>query len=339
MWIIPSTISHFVPGTLALTLDCDEFSRLAERSLMWRSKPSPARTWRTRWKREPFVRLLSGRICIPSHFSSFEDWWTSSAEDSPVSRSAQPVHAWELKTKDTFGPGSSKESETADPLLFSSRMLTESRLPSHQDSNQFSTMSSATWKAWVTGRRQTCTQRKNSAHRTSESDGSSLECPTSSVNFPTPTTMMDKSRMKYTQGTMHSGQNLIDAVLWPTPTAHTAKEGAFPAEFTRNTITLTAAAQPPENWPTPTVAEAGKVSNRPNHGQKALSNHPAIQGHCNRPPLNKSRGGLPDQDRSSTIGKSKGQLNPDWVEQLMGVPPGWTRLSTAWTVYDFSATE
>lgn len=77
-------------------------------------------------------------------------------------------------------------------------------------------------------------------------------------------------------------------------------------------------------WPTPTVAEAGKISNRANNGQVGLSNHPSIQGKCKRMPLNKSRCGQPDQSRSNTITKSRGQLNPAWVEQLMGLPPGWT---------------
>lgn len=79
-------------------------------------------------------------------------------------------------------------------------------------------------------------------------------------------------------------------------------------------------------WPTPTTAEAGKISNRANHGQRGLSNHPTLQGVCNRKPLNKSRGGLPDQPRANTIGKSRGQLNVQWVEQLMGLPLGWTGL-------------
>ena len=34
--------------------------------------------------------------------------------------------------------------------------------------------------------------------------------------------------------------------------------------------------------------------------------------------------GQPDQDRNNTTGSSHGQLNPDWVEQLMGLPIGWT---------------
>ncbi len=35
----------------------------------------------------------------------------------------------------------------------------------------------------------------------------------------------------------------------------------------------------------------------------------------------------------STNGKSQEQyqLNPNWVEQLMGLPVGWTQLPTAWT--------
>jgi hypothetical protein len=84
-------------------------------------------------------------------------------------------------------------------------------------------------------------------------------------------------------------------------------------------------------WPTPTVQEAGKISNRPNFGQTGLSNHPSIQGKPTRQKLNKSRDGLPDQDRSNTIGKSQGQLNPEWVEQLMGIPVGWTCPSSGWT--------
>jgi len=34
--------------------------------------------------------------------------------------------------------------------------------------------------------------------------------------------------------------------------------------------------------------------------------------------------GQPDQDSPNTTGKNRGQLNPAWVEQLMGLPPGWT---------------
>jgi hypothetical protein len=38
--------------------------------------------------------------------------------------------------------------------------------------------------------------------------------------------------------------------------------------------------------------------------------------------------GLPDQQNNSTNGKSRGSLNPNWVEQLMGMPVGWTDLGS-----------
>ena len=44
--------------------------------------------------------------------------------------------------------------------------------------------------------------------------------------------------------------------------------------------------------------------------------------------------GLLDQEKSSTNGKSQESpsvLNPNWVEQLMGLPVGWTQLPTEWT--------
>jgi hypothetical protein len=123
-----------------------------------------------------------------------------------------------------------------------------------------------------------------------------------------------------------------------------------------------------KNWPTPTVAEAGKISCQPNYGQIGLSNHPAIQGTPNRPKGEKDRkkeswatptardfkdspndktgrdytlgkqvnGWSPNRQADPTTnsinGKPqeslrKGYLNPNWVEQLMDLPIGWTQCS------------
>jgi len=44
--------------------------------------------------------------------------------------------------------------------------------------------------------------------------------------------------------------------------------------------------------------------------------------------------GQQDQDKSNIDGKSRESskvLNPNWVEQLMGLPVGWTQLPTEWT--------
>ena len=78
-------------------------------------------------------------------------------------------------------------------------------------------------------------------------------------------------------------------------------------------------------WPTPTSAEGGKIGSRANYGQVALGNHPDIVGLPDRPKGQKSRAG--DGLRTTNPGtKDRAVLNPDWVEWLMSVPSGWTRL-------------
>jgi len=68
------------------------------------------------------------------------------------------------------------------------------------------------------------------------------------VKWQTPT-VEDASRTgsaeaweKYVTEGKTSLCRLRNQVHWPTPTAHNAKEGAYPAEFTRNTPTLSAQA-------------------------------------------------------------------------------------------------
>ena len=88
-------------------------------------------------------------------------------------------------------------------------------------------------------------------------------------------------------------------------------------------------------WPTPTVAEAGKIGSNPNYGQLGLSNHPKVHGYeLTREKMVKSGkepDGPQDQTKNSTGGKSIGQiLSPNWVELLMGLEPQWTQLPTDW---------
>ncbi len=96
------------------------------------------------------------------------------------------------------------------------------------------------------------------------------------------------------------------------------------------------------NWPTPTVAEADKIGNRPNYGQVALSNHPALVGYPEREKMGKSRKSdgnstNPDipsihQDQETekdghSCSPSCRRLNPLFAEHLMGLPLGWTCVS------------
>jgi len=44
-------------------------------------------------------------------------------------------------------------------------------------------------------------------------------------------------------------ETVVARTMWPTPTAHNSKEGGFPAEYTRNTPSLTAEATQADNKP------------------------------------------------------------------------------------------
>ena len=111
-----------------------------------------------------------------------------------------------------------------------------------------------------------------------------------------------------------------------------------------------------KTWPTPTVAEATKIGAQANYGQVGLNNHPRIRGNPTREKMQKDRAGLDGgtktqqtwptprcfmhKDALTDRGKSNlgevinekenmtktGQLNPSWVEWLMGWPIGWTDL-------------
>lgn len=186
--------------------------------------------------------------------------------------------------------------------------------------------SSKTWQEWVTERRGAYSQRAKSAHLINASGSSS---------WPTATTRDYKGAYR--------------------PESMIRSDGKSRAMDTLDQAVVTVA-----SWPTPTVAEAGGISNQPNYGQIGLSNHPAIVGLPTREKGIKS--GHPVPASSSTHGsrlglwstpqardhkgshaesfgnpnksnnlndqmetlQPAGKLNPRWVETLMGLPIGWT---------------
>ncbi len=92
--------------------------------------------------------------------------------------------------------------------------------------------------------------------------------------------------------------------------AHLAKEGAYPAEGRRNTPSLTWQAVNGRLLPTPNSSD-----NRDSGGPDT----PAIQ----------RRAAIGEQINLSMA--VTGQLNPEWVEWLMGFPLGWTDLEDSAT--------
>jgi hypothetical protein len=282
------------------TLDSEGWSEVSEPWLWWRGNLSASPTWLQRWNREKWIRVLSTRTFFGSLGTDTEAWWISSVADSHVNRSQFLVVEKPPKTKDTSGLTSNQGLLFSTQRFVSLRTSMESLLPDPPDTTQFSTMSSATWNQWVIEQRQDSSQRRKLAHPTSERDGSS---------WPTPDVTMrpHEGNVRLLRKGVENGMSKDEA------------DAILGRDISKPQGKL-------EAWPTPTVAEGNKISNTANYGQKGLSNHPSIQGTPQRPPLNKSRGGLPDLDKSSTRGKSQGQLNPDWVDQLMGFPVGWTDL-------------
>ena len=186
MWIIPKNLhtSRYVADMKGLGVDCEQFSQISEKSLMWRSKPTASPTWSKRWKRVSWIQHLSSLILKPSHTENFVERWTSSLGDSPVSLSQMRERVAELKTQDICSLTSETESESANLELFSSKMLKELSQQKHPRENRFSTMSSENWKDWVTMQRQEYSQRVKLAHLTKEKESSSWATPNTMDTLP-----------------------------------------------------------------------------------------------------------------------------------------------------------
>jgi len=199
MWILPKkllTIFHSALDTKESDSDLEESSKILERSLWWRGKPSPFRVWLKRWKKKGWIKQLFGRIFVPSHSESFEDWYTSQVEVSPVSPLAILDFASQTETNDTSIPSSNLELENVDLPLFSWKMSKGSSPQKQVKVNLFSNMSSEAWSRWVTQQRQEYSVRLKLEEDTKEKeyllwatptardwkDGTAKACKNSPVN-------------------------------------------------------------------------------------------------------------------------------------------------------------
>ena len=241
MWILPKQlhISPYVPDMKALGLDCEEFGRMSEKSLMWRSKPSQSRTWCQRWKRVKYMKLLSGRILKPSHSSSFVDTLLSCQPDSPVSRLVLPEDETQQKIQDIYTHISPKESPYASQITLFSKTSKESSAVKQPMENRYSNMSSETWEKEVTVQRGEYSARLKQVRHINEKE--SLSWPTATQGYPEGGSQKDRIEMtnsgfklrKKNKPDITYGAKLRDAVEyhedknWPTPTS-TEKSGTNP---------------------------------------------------------------------------------------------------------------
>ena len=292
MWILPKNYqlsSAFAADMVESKEDLTLPGLNIESSLMWRSKPSPLRTWLTRWKQGSYVQHLFTRILKPSQRISFETALTSSLAVTRVSLFHQQVSDSEKMTQDTFGHLFGDTSQQLDLLDASLKM---SKAIYRLDSQQ----SSAIWRKMVIDQRGEYSQRAKLARLIKERESISwatqracsamaaqITKKTADAKYPNLETQVAQNLTWLTPTASDwknmdtSNQQMLSkqVKMWPTPTAHLGKEGGYPAEYTRKTPSLTSAAMKSEMKP-----------------------------------------------------HSSGYLNPDWVEWLMGVPTGWTGLDS-----------
>jgi len=202
MWILPKNYplsSLYAQDMVESKEDLTSPELNIESSLMWRSKPSPLRTWLPRWKRVSWMPHLCGRILKPCQWSHFETELTSSLAVIPANLFQPQESDLEKKTPDTSGLTSATSSGQLDLFDVSLKMSKDTLV---SDSEK----SLATWKALVTKLRGEYSQRVKSVLHTRESGF---------ILWPTVTMDSVSSRTnKYAQG----GTPLSMAVnSWATP--------------------------------------------------------------------------------------------------------------------------
>ena len=194
MWIIPKTLSAFVQDTEGLNLDLDERAWMCAQSLMSRSKPSAAPTWRRRLKKDAWMTRLSTRILKPSLRESFEEKYTEFVGATLVSRSVAQESEKERKTQDTCGPISESMSGQLDLFGAFSRMSEVTPRWGYGESCPI-------WKKMVTERSGDCSARRKQVRLTNASDASSW-----------PTASARDHKGGYTGGRIRNGKVSMDTL-------------------------------------------------------------------------------------------------------------------------------
>ncbi len=129
----------------------------------------------------------------------------------------------------------------------------------------------------------------------------------------------------------------IESSLWRTPDASVTTGGAANAEDRAaqgHAIGLHDQVNTPSMWPTPRGSDGEKGGPKQKHGDgtPALASltamYPTPQAGANNPAAHNAMSGDFKTRLAEVTGEPpSGQLNPTWVEGLMGFPHGWTDIA------------
>lgn len=175
MWLyVPSVSaqeSRALESVSSLPLSSSSAKRLS-RSCTWKGKATLPRYWSQGWRRDPWLRLLSGAT-LPRCFAAraaltwLKHQPTSGLEESPASPGALPANRKERMTIATFG------------RMFGARWRSWLLVPSSWKTSQDSLFgtdsdeSQETYRRWVTGWQQSCSRLRTLVRATAVSGSSS----------------------------------------------------------------------------------------------------------------------------------------------------------------------
>ena len=202
MWIIPKTLSHFVPDTEGLRLALDEQAWMLEQSVTANGKLMSKQYWLKQLKKVGWMKRLSGLICPPSQHQSFVEKYRDSLADIHANHLVAQGKGKDKKTQDIFGL---KLGNTPGQLEFSGFLQKTSKDISRLDSPQ----SLVIWKKMVTKWRQEYSQRKKLALHTEEKEFLSWATPQAS------------DHVEGARTSLKSNQKCLgrDLKMWPSPRA------------------------------------------------------------------------------------------------------------------------
>jgi hypothetical protein len=273
---------------------------------------------------------------------SFVDKLTSCHLDFHANLSAQLVRSEVWKMKDICSPTLPKESESCNLELFSQKMFSESSVAKQERENLFSNMSEEHWKKWVTQLKSEYSQRVKLACPTKENESSSVAFPTprssdaegGTVNWGTP--KEQDSRAALTDRGKHNlGEQVHGMHNFPTPTSRDWK-GAYSkkSQEKKPRNLLPDAVGEGSHQDQANLNTTGKNQGLLKQRQKQILE----RNSWNTPTNGRADQGVTESQLKRRTLKLNQQidvleenipqvlrLNPDWVEQLMGLPKGWTK--------------
>ena len=291
---------------------------------------------------------LSGMISTPLTGNHGEGLSTSLLEDSPAKISAQQEREQESQGN-AQGSGSKWREWFAkyDPDSCSWKTPQCSLLGDLEPYSE-------TWPKWGTMRNGVCSEQTMPEHLIEERESGYWPTPTLAPDAPNTNSNRKCGPNSLTE-CAKLGSPLYQKRMIPTPTCSDAFTSNLKSTqqkpHTMHSVSLAQLCEkmPEKMWPTPRSRDwkdsMGTVppSRVLNPGQATLGQQVAIgmkesyptpcvtgmgsgSGNCEKANKLFENGQINDDERRSKRSGNGGQLNPDWVEWLMGWPIGWTRM-------------